>query len=186
MTIKFAILGYLSWTPLSGYDLKKLFADSATMHWSGNSNQIYRALVELHKEGLVTRDVQPQDNLPARKEYTITESGRAALRQWILTTPQPPQLRNTFLVQLAWADQLSANELDRLLAQYEDEMHVQMLMLREQVQRGQNTPERTPREIYLWQMINQNRNSYYETQLAWARTMRQELSQMMSPQEVRS
>ncbi|RPI32756.1 MAG: DUF4180 domain-containing protein, partial [Chloroflexota bacterium] len=42
MDIKFAILGYLSWRPFSGYDLKKLFADSAAFYWSGNNNQIYR------------------------------------------------------------------------------------------------------------------------------------------------
>ena len=42
MTIKYAILGLLSWKPFSGYDLKKIFVDSASLYWSGNNNQIYR------------------------------------------------------------------------------------------------------------------------------------------------
>ena len=43
MSIHHAILGLLSWKPHTGYDLKKVFEDSAFMHWSGNNNQIYRA-----------------------------------------------------------------------------------------------------------------------------------------------
>lgn len=173
MSIQYAILGFLSWKPLSGYDLKKLFAASTVMHWSGNSNQIYRALVELHQQGLVTCEVQPQQGLPARKEYHITAAGQAALRQWVMSAPEPPLLRNTFLVQLAWADQLTAAELDTLLASYEAEMDVHARMMREQAARQLDTPQRTPRERYLWQMINENWISFYETQLAWARAARQ-------------
>lgn len=174
MSIQHAILGFLSWKPLSGYDLKKLFAESPVMHWSGNSNQIYRALVELHQQGLVMREVQPQESLPARKEYRITAAGQAALRQWVTAAPEPPLLRNTFLVQLAWADQLTVEELDALLANYEAEMDVHARMLRQRAARQLDAPQRTPRERYLWQMINENWISFYETQLAWARAVRQE------------
>ena len=175
MSIKHAILGFLSWTPLTGYELKKLFAESTTMHWSGNNNQIYKALVELHREELVTLEVQHQDDHPSRKIYTITEKGRSELRQWVLSTPEPPQIRNSFLVQLAWADQLEADELDALLAQYEEEVTVQLAMAGEQKQRNRNSPQRTPREAYLWQMIAENQISFYESELNWVRAVRREL-----------
>src|SRR5689334_7543134 len=148
MSIKFAILGFLSWTPLSGYDLKRLFEESAAFHWSGNNNQIYKALVELHNEAWVTLEIQQLADYPPRKIYTITEKGRSALREWVLSEPELPQLKNTFLAQLAWADQLNAAELDGLLHQYEDEIQIQMLMSQERRQRHQGTPERTPREVY--------------------------------------
>ena len=127
MTIKYAILGFLSLQPLSGYDLKKKFQDSLTIHWSVNNNQIYRTLVSLHDEGLVTREVQQQEHYPARKVYSITESGLTALHRWVLTDPEAPQMRNNFLIQLTWADRLSPEELDRLLEQYEDEIQTQIL-----------------------------------------------------------
>ena len=147
MTIKYAILGYLSWRPLSGYDLKKIFMDSVTLYWSGNNNQIYRALVELHDEGLVTIEVQHQEHLPSRKVYTITGQGQAALREWVLSSPELPQFRNTFLIQLSWVDRLAPAELDGLLAAYEHALDVQLLTLREQERRGETVrPARTPRE----------------------------------------
>jgi PadR family transcriptional regulator, regulatory protein AphA len=175
MSIKYAILGYLSWQPYSGYDLKKIFEDSAVFHWSGNNNQIYKALVELHEQGMVTLEVQQQADHPPRKIYTITESGRAELRQWLLTAPELPQIRNTFLVQLAWADQLPAGELDDLLNGYEEEVRLHRLMLDEQRKRGKAAPQRTAREILLWNAILQNRILLYDSELRWVSQLRDEL-----------
>ena len=104
MSIKYAILGLLSWRPMSGYDLKKIIAESMSFYWSGNNNQIYKTLVQLHTEGLVDIEVQQQENYPARKEYKISERGAAELRTWVLSAPELTQFRNTFLIQLAWGD----------------------------------------------------------------------------------
>jgi PadR family transcriptional regulator, regulatory protein AphA len=176
MSIKYAILGYLSWRSLSGYDLKKLIADSVAFHWTGNNSQIYTTLVELHREGLVTQETQLQEHYPARKIYTITANGLADLGSWLSTTPELPQLRNFFLTQLAWADCLGAGELDDLLAKYEVEVHMQLLMFQEQERRGGVRPARTPREVYLWQMLSANRIGFYENELTWVRRVRAELA----------
>ena len=178
MSIKYAILGFLSWSSLTGYDLKKLFEESAAFHWSGNNNQIYKALVELHDEGLVTLEIQQQTDHPPRKIYTITEGGQEALRQWVLSPPELPQVRKPFLAQLAWADQLSGAELDGLLAQYEEEIHIELLMFRENKQRNKVSPQRTPREAYLWDMVMDNWITFYENELNWIRTVRTGLGQL--------
>jgi PadR family transcriptional regulator AphA len=167
MTIPYAILGLLSWRSFTGYELKKVFADSATLFWSGNNNQIYTALVQLHKDGLVTQEVQYQESAPAKKIYTITAEGRAALKQWVLTPPELPEFRNTFLIQLTWADLLDDHELEALLASYAEEVKLQILMLREQARRKAATEARTRREAFLWQMTIQNLISAYENELSW-------------------
>ncbi|MBP8000586.1 MAG: PadR family transcriptional regulator [Chloroflexi bacterium] len=173
MSIKYAILGFLSWTPMTGYDLKKQFEESGTFYWSGNNNQIYKALVELHEAGLVTKQIQHQESLPSRKIYTVTEAGLAELRQWLLTPPELPQRRHSFLVQLAWADLLTPAELDGLLAQYEDEVHTKWLMVREQRQRVVDGPQRTARERRLWLKMGENELAFYAGELAWVREVRQ-------------
>ena len=175
MAIKYAILGFLSWRAFSGYDLKKIFGDSIFLYWSGNNNQIYRTLVKLHKEGLIIGEIQHQESGPSRKVYTITEKGRFELRDWVLSSPELPQLRNIFLIQLAWADQLKSNELDTLLEKYEREIHTQWLMCREQKRRNQLNPARTKRETFLWHAIFDNRIRFYETELTWIQKLRAEL-----------
>lgn len=174
MTIRFAILGLLNWQPATGYDLKKIIAGSSTLYWSGNNNQIYTTLIQLGREGLVSVEVQPQASLPARKVYTITEAGKAALRAWLLSTPEPLEMRNTFLIQLSWADQLTETELGGLLDAYEEEMIVQRDMQREKARREVG-PHRTQREAYLWEMINENLQDMYEHELAWVRRVRRGL-----------
>jgi DNA-binding PadR family transcriptional regulator len=191
MSIDYAILGLLSWHPMTGYDIKKMFAGSAAFYWSGNNNQIYTTLVKLHKQGLVTREVEVQEVSPARKIYSISARGQAELNQWLLSAPEPPQLKNTFLIQLAWADQLSPEELDSLLEKYEAEIQIQVSMLQMQKQQKNISSSgrtrdayinpslaRTPREAVLWGTIQENWISFYEGELKWVRKLRKQLGNL--------
>jgi PadR family transcriptional regulator, regulatory protein AphA len=176
MSIMHAILGFLSWRPFSGYDLKKMFMDSLFFYWSGNNNQIYRTLVQLHQDGLVSLTVESRENGPNRKLYAITPRGLEVLRQWVPTEPELPQLRNSFLIQLAWADLLPAAELDKLIISYETTVSNQLLMCREQQRRKTIDPARTPRETLLWEMISQNWIDAYRSELTWIQKLRQRLT----------
>lgn len=178
ITIQYAILGLLSRQPFSGYDLKKVFADSATLYWSGNNNQVYKALVQLHEEGLVSQEIQLQESLPARKIYTVTEKGRAALKEWVLSPPDLPEFRDAFLIQLTWADLLDNDQLDRLLADYEEELQVQLRMQQEKARREGDSSARTRREGYLWKMISRNAISKYQNELDWTREVRAGLQRL--------
>ncbi|MCI0395825.1 MAG: PadR family transcriptional regulator, partial [Chloroflexi bacterium] len=165
MSIKYAILGFLSWKSLTGYELKKLFTGSETLYWSGNNNQIYTTLAQLYREKLVTKEVQHQESSPSRKVYTITDTGLAALKQWLAAAPELPQLKNSFLIQLMWEDQLEPDELNALLDNYEEELRVRLLMVQEQERRRKASPAATPRTAYLWDMIGKNWISFYEHEL---------------------
>lgn len=189
MSIDYAILGLLSWHPLTGYDIKKMFAGSAAFYWSGNNNQIYTTLVRLHEKGLVTREIEMQEDNPPRKIYSITSEGRVELKKWLLSEPEPPQLKNAFLAQLAWADQLSSDELNTLLDKYEAEVQMQISMLQTQAQQKNIGPSgrvrdayinaaqaRTSREAILWTMIQENWTLFYENELKWVRRLRKQIS----------
>jgi len=191
MSIEYAILGLLNLRPLTGYDIKKMFAGSAVIYWSGNNNQIYTTLVKLHENELVTLEVELHADSPSRKIYSISAKGQAELKKWLLSEPEPPQLKNSFLIQLAWADQLSPDELDTLLGKYESEMQMQVSMLRTQEQQRNISPSgthrdayinitlaRTPREARLWSMIQENWISFYENELNWVRKLRQQLQDL--------
>ncbi|NLF78266.1 MAG: PadR family transcriptional regulator [Chloroflexi bacterium] len=175
MSIRYAILGLLSRQPLTGYDLKKLFAEVETFYWTGNNNQVYRTLVELHKADLVTQEVHHQEDAPARKVYTITAAGQAALHDWLHTPPELPQVRNHFMLQLTWADQLDGADLDTLLVRYEEELRIKELMLREQSSRGLSLPPQTERGQFLAARITARWLDYYRHELAWVQDLRREL-----------
>ncbi|MFE4709916.1 MULTISPECIES: PadR family transcriptional regulator [Paenibacillus] len=183
MSIKLAILGILSWKPSTGYDLKKIIEDSSAMYWSGNNNQIYKTLVQLLGEELVTNEVQHQESSPSKKIYTITEKGRAELKSWVLSPPELPEIKKGFLTQLAWADQLSPAELEELLSGYEQELILQISLEQEKMRRGLFSPNRTSRETYIWKMIDKNIIASYEQELQWVQQLRQGLTEQASEYE---
>lgn len=59
-------------------------ADSYYLGWSGKSNQIYKALVQLHGDGLVEQETVAQESYPPRKLYRITGQGRRGLQRPVL------------------------------------------------------------------------------------------------------
>jgi DNA-binding PadR family transcriptional regulator len=174
MDLRHAILGLLSWKPLSGYDLKRFIADSDIFYWSGNNNQIYTGLLALQKEGLVTHRVEVQESLPAKKIYSITDEGLAELRRGLQAEPELPELRNGFLIQLAWAELLSDEEVLALLEKYEAEIEAQLRMRQGQALKPQVRPERSPRERFLWERIQANITGAYQSELDWVRQTLQE------------
>lgn len=175
MSINYAILGILSYQSCTGYDIKKIIQESPFMYWSGNNNQIYKALVDLLEEDYVTNEVFHQESSPSKKVYTITEEGRAALKDWVLSRSEAPEFKKTFLMQLAWSDQLNKEELNRLITGYENEIQVQIIMQREKKKRDSFSPSRTDKEALIWDMIYDNIISSYESELIWTQKLRKTL-----------
>ncbi len=177
MTINYAILGIISYQPMTGYDLKKIIQDSTFMHWSGNNNQIYKALVLLLEDGFVTNEVVYQDGSPAKKIYTITQAGLDELKEWSVSTPETLELKKSFLVQLAWADLLSNDRLQEMLAKYENEIRLQLIINREKTRRGNGFAARSEREALLWRMIDENILSSYQNELEWIENVRKQMAE---------
>lgn len=175
MTIDYAILGILSCRSVTGYDLKKIIQQLPFLYWSGNNNQIYKSLVELLERGLVTNEVQHQESLPSKKIYTITEPGLTELRKWVLRSPELPEHKNQFLIQLAWADRLTEEELEQLISGYENEIKLQLITLQEMKRRKPFSPDRTLREEKLWELIYDNMISSCESELSWVNKVREEI-----------
>lgn len=169
MLIKSAILGILSWKPSSGYELKKIFEDSSFMHWSGNNNQIYGSLNKLEDEKLVTSEVVHQENSPSKKIYTISEEGLRELKESLISKPEAPDIRKTFLVQLAWSHMLTDQEIIELLSNYENELIIQLGIEEAKSKKNESYPNRSSREILLWEMISQNMISTYKNELNWVK-----------------
>ncbi len=124
MSLKHAILGFLSQRPLSGYDLKKAFDGSVRHFWPADQSQIYRTLAQLVDEGLVEREEAAGEKRRDRFVYTITAPGRADLRAW-LTVPLPPGEREPFLIQIFFANELAGDEALWLLEQQRDDIRAQ-------------------------------------------------------------
>lgn len=100
MSLRYAVLTLLDIEPGSGYDLKRRFERSVSHFWSASHQQMYRELHKLHAEGLLDCTEQAQAGKPDKKIYALTDSGRAALRDWVQQPAAPQKIREPFLIQL--------------------------------------------------------------------------------------
>ncbi len=176
MSLKHTILGFLSWKPLTGYELKKYFIETEFIPWSGNNNQIYKSLMNLHENGFVTKEVIQQENYPAKKVYYITQKGIDELNGWAKSIPNVPYTKSTFLIQLAWSDGLNNNEIENLINLYQYEVEMQIVMCKERLERKTVFPENNERAEFFWEMLWQNRISNFQNELNWLTKLRNGLA----------
>lgn len=152
MSLKHAILGFLSYEPLSGYNLKKAFDNSVRHFWPANQSQIYRTLSQMTDEGLVEKEVIEREERLDMKIYSITEAGRSELHGW-LTTPLPEKdIREPFLIQVFFGGKLSDEEILNLL-QHEKKVTEEGLLAYDAVYQTvtaqPNSIHHDPRAFYL-------------------------------------
>ena len=110
--LKYALLGFLNYSSMTGYDLKQ-FMDHSTAHfWHAKQSQIYMTLKTLEEEGLITSVVEEQQSRPDRRVYTITDSGRAALDAW-LAEPlvETEKTKSSLMLRLFFSARLSREAL---------------------------------------------------------------------------
>lgn len=104
---RYALLGMLSYMPMSGYDLRKFIESSTSNFWSESYAQIYPMLKQLTREGLTTSHTEKQEGRPERYIYELTERGWSELRTWLAEPVEPAQTeRNELLLKLFFGGQM--------------------------------------------------------------------------------
>jgi PadR family transcriptional regulator, regulatory protein AphA len=164
-----AILGFLVYRSMSGYDLKKHFDRSVAHFWSATQSHIYKALETLESEGMVRSQVIQQEGKPNQKQYQITDAGRTELRRW-LSTPLPVEHpRSAWLIQVFFAHNLANEEIASLfekrieylrtyLSQLQD---TQKIMDENYNKMGMERPQ------IFWQLTLDYGMDHYQNEIRW-------------------
>ena len=167
MSLKYALLGFIELMPVSGYDLSKMFDDSVNFYWPATHTQIYRTLNQLLEEGLVTREIVEQTDLPDKKIYYITDRGRDILLEWVTTPIDLPTIRHPLLVQIAFSGQVETSQLIALFEAYADKLRQRLDLYQSDQQMEQLDLARSEKERFLWSLILENGIMTYKCELEW-------------------
>jgi len=128
MSLKYTLLGFLSYEPMTGYSLKGNIDHSTQAFWHASLGQIYPLLKKMVQEGLIDVLVVPQDGKPDKKYYFITDAGRTELDTWLREPlDTPAQRKDSVLLKLFFSGSL---EKDTLLKQLERQLEAQQTRLR--------------------------------------------------------
>jgi len=80
--LAYALLGLLQQQPRSGYDLRKIFANTPMGTFSDSPGAIYPALQRLERRRLVSSRVYASSGLRRRWLFRPTASGKRAFKSW--------------------------------------------------------------------------------------------------------
>ncbi len=169
MSLPHAILGFLEYGPMSGYDLKKYFDQSITHFWSATQSHIYKALEKLEETGMVESQAIQQEGKPNRKLYQTTDAGRSELRNWISTPLSIEGPREAWLIQVFFAHNLANEEIVNLFEKRIEALRVYLF----QCQLAQKGVDENYKQVGikrlrdLWQLTLDYGIDYYENEIRW-------------------
>jgi len=169
VSLPHAILGFLDYQPMSGYDLKKYFDQSVTHFWSATQSHIYKALEDMGERGMVESQVIQQDGKPNRKQYKITDAGRKELRRWV-STPLPVEAkREAWLIQVFFAHNISNAEIASLFENRIERLQKSLSecqLAQEHIEKNARQ-ENMKRMQSLWQLTLDYGIDYFENEISW-------------------
>lgn len=115
---EYAILGLLAQGPTTGYDLKKLVEERLSHFWNESFGHLYPILARLHRRGWVRKRTRTAKGRPSRNEYSLTEAGRTALREWFWEPLLPLPPRNELLLRIFLGRSAPSGALAQSVAAY--------------------------------------------------------------------
>ncbi len=124
----YVILGLLSESPLTGYEMKSLIDMRFRFFWNESYGQLYPALKSLSSEGLIEELVMEQNSKRAQKRYQITAEGVIALQQWLHLPVEKESVRLEILLKMYFSN-LVNEEVMMSHIQIFQQAHQQDLMI---------------------------------------------------------
>lgn len=127
MNIRTLCLAILNFGRATGYEIKKMSSDTHYAYFVDASyGSIYPALNKLEAEGFLTSHEEREPGKPARKVYSITDSGRSELADHMVEPPKQDTFKSEFLLIAMCAELLDRqtvrNAIDHRIKQLEDEL----------------------------------------------------------------
>ncbi len=113
-----ALLGFLSWGPMSGYDIRKIVDGSISNFWQESYGRIYPMLAELAQDGLASMREENSPGGRPRKVYSITDAGRREFSDWLGQPAAPRPARNELLLKLFFGARTDRRTCIRLVEDF--------------------------------------------------------------------
>lgn len=165
---RFALLGMLSFSPMSGYDIKKYISHSIGYFWNENYGPIYTILKRLHEEDCVDKKTEKNQGKPDRIVYTITSKGKSELNEWLNQPADDMKFRNELLLQLFFSQNMPIEgTINKLQIEYEK--NVKLLSEYSEVEKHILEGNDDPYVKQLWLLTLNFGKAYSEMTQKWCK-----------------
>ena len=126
------ILGLLDHESLTGYEIKKRIDTMLKYFWSASYGSIYPTLNALEKNALVTKE----NTVESGREkiiYTITDSGREQLKEWLALPVTKDELRYETLLKLFFGSAAGREVSIEHIQDFEDKISNELPLIKRSI-----------------------------------------------------
>lgn len=124
------ILGLLSHEKLTGYDIKKRIDSAISFFWKSGYGSIYPSLSAMEKDGLISRHSPEGTGGREKIYYGITDSGRAALIEWLEDERASNDLKYETLLKLFFGGAVDTAYSLRAVLRFQEDVQRELAVLR--------------------------------------------------------
>lgn len=114
----YAILGILTLSPCTGYDIKNFSDKVLTGFWNENFGHIYPTLKKLLDENMI--EVVSDEKKDKKVQYGITEKGRQEFETWLMEETIQQPMRSEFMLKLFFSSNQPKENVIGMLKQYKE------------------------------------------------------------------
>jgi len=118
---QYVLLGLIATGPKTGYEIKQTIERSIGYFWQESYGQIYPALHTLTGKKYISKKTVPQDGRPDKIVYSITKTGIAYFKAWLVSPLQASPQRNELLLRIFFGPVLDIAENIQLLENHMQE-----------------------------------------------------------------
>jgi len=113
----YVFLAFLTWGPMTAYDIKKFMAESVSNFWSAAHSQVYQQARRLTRDGYVREQTLP--GARRKRQLQLTAKGRRVVTNWLRQPARAPQYHAESLVKLFFATQAGDLDATRRMLEHE-------------------------------------------------------------------
>lgn len=146
---QYALLGLLSKSPMSGYDIKSLMQKMSQFYWSESNAQIYPTLKKLENEEMLTSSLDQSSGKREKRIYSITPQGKAKLMKWLKEPAEPSVYREELLLKLNLGQHVPDSEIKQWIQDHLIGLQAKQITLNAIIKHVQEDHEGRPDQPYL-------------------------------------
>lgn len=160
----YLILGLLSHNPITGYEIKKVLNTTLKLFWNASYGSIYPTLSTLEKSGFAVSD-KTEENGREKIIYSITESGREYLKEWLQTPAVKDELKYETLLKLFFCSDVSEEEAIEHIERFEEKISAELPYLEKSIEICKAQPPFDKHKYFM--LTAMFGKEVYETYLKW-------------------